>query len=205
MPPEARSAAAVFFVNGLTLTTYLVRIPALKQELHLNNGNLGLIGVLFAMAAIVAMQLVGRASRRFGASAVLKVLLPVLSVTLAGVGLAGSLLTYCVAAILLGAAHGAMDTTMNAYALSVQQRLGQSVMNRCHAAWSISAVAASLLAAALSPLNLESHVLLPTAAVPLLLLSLLLGMDNPSGNIRPTVGGRPTIGADLTKGIPLCP
>ena len=53
------------------------------------------------------------------------------------------------AAVVLGAVHGMLDVSMNAHAVAVERRLGRPIMNGCHAAWSVSAVVASLIGAAL--------------------------------------------------------
>ncbi|MFJ2565207.1 hypothetical protein ACIO02_19945 [Streptomyces sp. NPDC087568] len=49
-------ATAVFFLNGLTLSTYLVRLGSLKDKHHLSDGQLGLVGMAFAVMALACMQ-----------------------------------------------------------------------------------------------------------------------------------------------------
>src|SRR4051794_12231030 len=81
-------AIAVFFLNGLTLSTYLVRMPSLKEQHHLSDGRFGAIGMLFALAALAAMQFVGPLAARFGSRAVLRVSLAVMPVLIALLGIA---------------------------------------------------------------------------------------------------------------------
>ena len=134
------SARAVFFLNGLTLSTYLVRLPALRGEHHLTDGQLGLIGALFAVAALAAMQLVGPIAARVGARAVLRGALVVMPLLLALVGLADGPVAFALAGTALGAVHGATDAAMNAYAVTVERIGGRPILNGCHAAWSLSLI-----------------------------------------------------------------
>src|SRR4051794_32878552 len=65
-PASRWPATAVFFLNGLALSTYIIRIPALKEAHRLSNGELGAVGMLFAAAALVAMQFVSPLAARLG-------------------------------------------------------------------------------------------------------------------------------------------
>lgn len=143
-------ATAVFFLNGLTLSTYIVRLPSLKNEHHLSDGRLGVVGALFALSALAAMQGAGPLAARIGSRAVLRISLVVMPLLLAAVGLVGDPFGFALGAMALGAVHGTTDTAMNTHAVVVEQLSGRRVLNGCHAAWSISAVIASLTAAALA-------------------------------------------------------
>src|SRR5690242_11753318 len=79
-------ATAVFFLNGLTLSTYIVRIPPMKVAYHLTTGQLGVLGVLFAVAALASMQVVGALIARIGSRPVLRVSLAVMPVLLGLIG-----------------------------------------------------------------------------------------------------------------------
>ncbi|HYQ65392.1 MAG TPA: hypothetical protein VET29_19120, partial [Actinophytocola sp.] len=61
-PVAARAGWAitgVFFVNGLLIATYLVRIPALKVASGLTESRLAIVLTCFSVAALLAMQSVG--------------------------------------------------------------------------------------------------------------------------------------------------
>jgi MFS family permease len=182
-------ATAVFFLNGLTLSTYIVRLPSLKDAHHLTDGQVGAIGMLFAVAALASMQFVGPLAARIGTPAVLRGCLAVLPVLLAAVGLARGAAGFTVAVTALGAVHGATDAAMNAHAVTVERRAGRPVLNGCHAAWSLSAVAASLVATATARYGVPSAVHLGIAALVLLASGLLLGpflRSGPAGAPAPS-------------------
>lgn len=143
-------ATAVFFLNGLAMSTFIVLMPALKVSLGLTDGQLGLVGVAFALSALAAMQFVGGLVSRVGSRRVLRTSLAMLPVLLTVVGTAGGLVTLVAGALAFGLVHGATDAAMNAHAIAVERRSGRMILNGCHAAWSISAVVASLVAAGLA-------------------------------------------------------
>lgn len=84
----ARWAAPVpFLITGLVFASYFVQIPALKQQLDLSDGLLGVFLMLPVLSGLVARPMVvGWLAEAFGLTATLGGLLVVLAVTL-GVGL----------------------------------------------------------------------------------------------------------------------
>jgi MFS family permease len=189
-------ATAVFFLNGLALSTYIVRLPSLKDEYQLTDGRLGVIGVLFGLAALASMQFVGPLVARAGSRPVLRASLVIMPLLLALLGLVGGLAGFALVATALGAVHGTTDAAMNAHAVEVERLGGRPILNGCHAAWSISAVVASLTAAALAHAGVASTVHLVAAAAVLLAGGLVLGPllrpDRDSGPVpaRTRVGWR---------------
>jgi MFS family permease len=168
-------ATAVFFLNGLTLSTYLVRLPSLKGEHHLTDGRLGFVGVLFALAALTFMQFVGPLVARVGSRPVLRASLVIMPLLLAIVGLVDGFVGLAVATTVLGAVHGTTDAAMNAHAVTVERLNRRPILNGCHAAWSVSAVVASLAAAALAHAGVSFTTHLIAAATVLLAGGLVLG------------------------------
>jgi MFS family permease len=142
-----RAITSVFLLNGLALSSFIVRLPSLKAQHHLNNGQIGVVGMLFGLSALASMQFVGSLVGRFGSGPILRIALPALAVALVGVGVSGGVLAYTIAVMALGAVHGTTDAAMNAHAVTVERLAGRPILSGCHAAWSISAVIASLAGA----------------------------------------------------------
>lgn len=138
---------AVFFVNGTLFSTFISRVPSLKLDHGLTDGTLGAILTLFGMAALLTMQFVGRLVARFGSARVIRLAVVVSPFVLAGIGLAGDAVQLGAAVLLMGMMHGTLDVAMNAHAVVVERESKRSIMSGCHAAWSISAVTASLVGA----------------------------------------------------------
>ncbi|WP_290057317.1 MFS transporter [Amycolatopsis solani] len=141
------AVVAVFFFNGTLFSTFISRVPSLKLDHGLSDGRLGAILTLFGLAALVTMQFVGPLVARFGSARVIRPAVAASPFVLAGIGFAGDAVQLGAAVLLMGVVHGTLDVAMNAHAVLVEQVRKRSVMNGCHAAWSISAVAASLAGA----------------------------------------------------------
>jgi MFS family permease len=173
--PGRWAVTAVFFLNGLTLSTYIVRAPSLKDAYHLSDGRVGLNGLLFSLAALACMQFVGPLTVRIGTRRVLRTTLPVMPLLLAGIAVAPGPWWFTALGTALGALHGTTDTAMNASAVAVERQAGRPVLNSCHAAWSLSAVVASLSTVALAHAGVSLTVHLLTAGGVLLVAGLALG------------------------------
>jgi predicted MFS family arabinose efflux permease len=143
---------------------------------------------LFGIAAVITMQLAGRLAARLGSSAIVRLATVTLPVVLIGVGLAGNFAQLAAVMLVVGAVHGLLDVTMNAHAVAVERALKRPIMNGCHAAWSIGAVAGSLAggAAAQAGLSLARHYLL--LCVVLVAVALLVGRSLLHDNLGAPLG-----------------
>jgi MFS family permease len=148
MAVRGRSAVtAVFFLNGLLLSSYIVRLPSLKADHHLSNGQLGALGTLFGAAALIAMQFVGTFTARVGSARVIRVTLVALPLAVIAIGASRGVFAFALSIAVTGAVHGTLDVAMNAHAVAVERIRQRPIMSGCHAAWSVSAVLASLVGA----------------------------------------------------------
>jgi MFS family permease len=143
------AVTAVFFLNGLLLSSYIVRLPSLKADHHLSNGQLGALGTLFGAAALIAMQFVGRLTARVGSAPVIRIALLAMPLAVVAIGASHGTVAFALAVTVTGAVHGTLDVAMNAHAVAVERVRQRPIMSGCHAAWSVSAVLASVLGALL--------------------------------------------------------
>jgi predicted MFS family arabinose efflux permease len=167
----------VFFINGLTLSTLIARAPSLKAGHHLDNAQVGFIDLLFGLAAIAAMQFVAPLVGRFGSRRVLHMALSVMPLALVAVGLTRGVIDYAFATMVLGAAHGTTDSAMNAHAVAVERATGRPVLNSCHGAWSVSAIAASLVTALVVHARVTTLANFAGVAVVVLIAGLVVARD----------------------------
>ena len=135
----------VFFVNGVVIGTWVVRIPAIKDELGLGEGLLGVALLGAAVGALLAMPLVGALVSRFGSRRVVGTTALLLTLSLVLPALAPSLLFLALALAMLGAANGGLDVAMNAQAVAVERGYGRPIMSSFHAAWSFGGLAGAAL------------------------------------------------------------
>jgi len=149
VPRDLRAARlavlAVFFLNGLMLANWVVRIPAVRESLSLSEGTLGLALLGVAVGALLSMPLVGGLAVRFGSRPVVVATALLLALAVGLPALAPSLPALVAALLLLGAANGALDVSMNAQAVAVEERYGRPIMSSFHAAFSFGGLAGAIL------------------------------------------------------------
>ena len=135
----------VFFTNGVVIGTWVVRIPAVQQRLGLGEGLLGVALLGAAVGALAAMPLVGALVSRLGSRRIVGTTAALLVLALVTPALAPSLLLLVSALMLLGAANGGLDVSMNAQAVAVERGYGRPIMSSFHAAWSFGGLAGAAL------------------------------------------------------------
>jgi predicted MFS family arabinose efflux permease len=135
------AVAAVFFALGAAAGTWAARIPAVKSQLHLSAGVLGLVLLGPAIGSMLAMPATGAllgavSPRRIAQLGVLLVaaLLPLTT-------FAGSAWQLFAVLAGWGAGIGITDVAMNTEAAAVQEHLGKTTMSRFHAAYSAGGLA----------------------------------------------------------------
>jgi len=130
------SVAGLFLANGAGFGAWAASVAAVKERLGASDGQLGAALLCVAFGAMVAMPVVGW----LGARRVPRVL-TLTGVFLAAVlpmpGLVGSVPLLAGALLVLGAAAGSMDVSMNARASRVEQGWGAAIMSSFHAAFSL--------------------------------------------------------------------
>ncbi|MBV8900771.1 MAG: MFS transporter, partial [Verrucomicrobia bacterium] len=144
-----RAVAAIFFTNGAVMGSWAPLIPLVQQKLHLGTAPLGLCLLGMATGAIATMPLAGGLVNRFGSAPVVR---------LSTLSVCGAILLptvapdpwlLFVALLIVGAANGAMDVSMNAHGIAVEQALRRPVMSSYHAMYSLGGFTGALGGAAL--------------------------------------------------------
>jgi MFS family permease len=144
----ARSAVAVaFFINGFGFSTWVSRIPAVRENLQLSEGALGTALFAIAAGALLAFPLAGRGSVISGARTVTAAAGLAYCLVLPGPALVGGFLALTLSLFVFGAANGAMDVAMNALAVEVEAFVGKPIMSSFHGMWSAGGLAGAVVGA----------------------------------------------------------
>jgi MFS family permease len=154
-PARARLAVMVAFaVSGAAFANWAARIPAVKSNLGLSTGELGIALLGPAIGSLVAMPLAGVLMVRHGSRVVTRATLVLFCLTLPLPALAPSLPSLLAALVLLGVGSGALDVAMNAQAVAVEQRYGRPLMAGFHGIWSLGSLAGALAGGAAAAVGL---------------------------------------------------
>lgn len=174
-PPRAarRAVALLFLANGAALASWVPRIPAAQQQLHLSVGVLGLALLGAPAGALVAMPLGGLLIGRFGSRAVVRVAALCLCAALPLPVLAPNLALFVLALAALGASNAAMDVAMNAHGVAVEREYGRPIMSSFHALYSIGGLVGAGAAGVVAGLGVGARTHLIGAALVLAALVLV--------------------------------
>ncbi|MEH1124290.1 MFS transporter [Micromonospora sp. CPCC 206061] len=127
----------VFLAFGTALGAWTARIPAIKHDLGLGDGQLSIGLLAFAAGAITGMQVVGRLVDRHRSTAVMVPAAIVEGVCLTFPALAVDVVSLAAALFAFGAVHGSLNIAMNAHAVEVQRAWGKPIMSSFHAVYSV--------------------------------------------------------------------
>ncbi|WP_109208757.1 MULTISPECIES: MFS transporter [Microbacterium] len=135
---------AIFFVTGLGFASWASRLPAVKNDLGINDLQIGILLFVSGAASIVGLSLANVIVVRWGARRGMVATIITFSVGVLVVGLGVQLLeSYAVTAVglgLMGIGMAATDVMMNVEAAAVEQAFERTLMPLFHAFFSIGTV-----------------------------------------------------------------
>ena len=145
MTRQRRAVSVAFLAFGAVSGSWIPRLPAIKDHLHLSDAQVGYALVLFAVGAVFGAT-AARLVLAHGARAWVRVGTIAICVALAGPGLANSPLQLLAATLLLGGCAGFIDVLENAQAAELEREVGRPLINGFHGFWSLGAIIGSVIA-----------------------------------------------------------
>lgn len=155
-PPAAYLARArwlmmgLFALNGVTMSSWLARLPAVCEALGMSPGELGVVLLAGAVGALATVLAAGWIVTRFGGrfALTLSAFGFTAAFVLLGLGPAlGSVGLLTVGVFLNGCSFALGNVPMNVESAAVERRMGRSILPQFHAAFSVGAVIGSLTGA----------------------------------------------------------
>lgn len=156
-PVVRRARLAVilcFMLHGLLFATWIVRIPDVKSQLGLSDGELGLALLGAPVGAICGQFLVGWLLSKYGSKPITLLMAVSWCIVFPFLGLAPHMLVLMFVLFLYGMLSGGCDVAMNAQAAMVEKMYGRPIMAFFHGTWSV----ASLISAGIGGFLAGQHV-----------------------------------------------
>ena len=154
VPPDVLRARTLLLglygVLGLTVSSWLARLPTVRSALDLATSELGAILLVGAVGSLVTVLLAGGVVARWGSRATMLAAAVLFSVASLLLGLAptvGSVPVLVAGVVLLSASFALGNVPMNVETVVIERRMGRTVVPQFHAAFSIGSVAGSGLGA----------------------------------------------------------
>ena len=167
-PPVAARVAttAVFAFHGLALAQWFVRIPDVKIQAGLDDGELGLALLGSAVGSVSTMPIAGALTSRFGSRNVTAAFSLLFCACFLLPSFASSQWTLFAGLVCFGMAVGGIDVAFNSQASTVEKRHGQVLMSGFHGAWSLANLVGAVIATPLVALGIVpvAH-LVPTGII----------------------------------------
>ena len=136
-----------FWLLGVAVGAWVARIPEIQTRLHLDDGKLGLVLLMSAVGALVAMPQtswlagwLGARALAWGTAASMCGLLPLIAA-------APSVLTLMAVLGLYGAVTGIMGVVVNAMAVEVETAQARPILSMFHGLFSLGGLMGSAIAA----------------------------------------------------------
>ncbi|GII98742.1 fucose permease [Sediminihabitans luteus] len=158
----------MFALLGITMSSWLSRIPSIRDALDLSTSTLGVVLLAGAVGGLLTVTVAGPMVTRWGGRLAFLVSAAAFAVgfVLLGVGPAtGSVALLATGIFLSGVGAALGNVVLNVESAGVERRLGRTVLPQFHAAFSIGAVIGSLLGAACAWADVPVAVQLVATAV----------------------------------------
>jgi MFS family permease len=134
---ERRGLVLAFFVFGLFWGAWSAVLPALRQQAHLSDGQLGLALGAIAISAVPMMPVAGYLADRFGARIALPTAILAFGLVVPLPALTHSLGALVPPLVLVGLATGALEVFANTTAATWERVEGDRLMSTVHGAFSV--------------------------------------------------------------------
>ncbi len=184
--------ATCFLLTGVLSASWASRVPAIKDDLGLSDGQFAIALLGLEAGAVVGLQFGGLVVPRAGSRKALIASLLASSGALLGPAIASSLLLLAASLFLFAALNSVVDVALNAQGVAVQRLLDRPVLSSMHAMHSLGGVLGAGAGALAARINAEpsSHFLVAAVmalvaglgVTPLLLPSGIEVEEEPSGD-----------------------
>lgn len=146
-----RLMLGLYGLLGLSVSSWLARLPSVRDALELSTGELGTVLLVGAVGSLVTVLMAGAAVSRWGSRAVMLAAAAVYAVANVLLGLGpsvGSVAVLVLGVLLMSASFALGNVPLNVEAAVIERRMGRTVVPQFHAAFSIGAIAGSAIGAA---------------------------------------------------------
>jgi MFS family permease len=148
--PARKALAALFFIFGFGIIAWIPRLPEIKANLHLTNGQFGTILSLGVIGSVISLLTTGHLVHRYGSRRGLLVSATLLFGSISLIGHMTSVWQFILVNIAFGAGISAFNISVNAQAFHEQESDGANLIPRMHGTWSAGALSTVILSSFLA-------------------------------------------------------
>ncbi len=164
------AVSGVFFIAGLSFSSWASRIPDIQQRLHLSNAELGAVLLGLPTGLLISLPLAGWLVAKFGSKKVVLSAVAFYSFTLPLLGLAQNKTQLIGSLFLFGMGGNMLNISVNTQAVGTEALYGRTIMASYHGLWSL----AGFTGAAIGTLAVKFKILPYQHFFAILVISLVL-------------------------------
>ena len=172
-----RGVMALFVSLGAMISTFLSRLPSMRDELGVTKGQLSTLLIVGAIGAFVALMLTGWAVAKFGTRRLHVWSSIGYAAAFVGIGVSshfGLVLGFAGSQFLASFAFAFTNVAINAEAALTERLVGRKIMPHFHAGFSIGLAGGLAIGGLASALGVPPIVHLPVMAIVVLVIRLVL-------------------------------
>ncbi len=145
-----------FFAQGLAFSSWASRIPTIKSNLGISEGQLGTLLLLMPIGQLCTMALSGKLVAKYGSKDVLKIVVLIYPLILCLIGLAQSFEQLAAGLFFFGVIGNMCNISVNTQGVEVEKIYNKSIMSSFHGAWSIAGFTGALIGLLMMNLHIET-------------------------------------------------
>ncbi|TDD99739.1 MFS transporter [Flavobacterium cellulosilyticum] len=171
-----RWAVSLFYFGmGLCFSSWASRIPTIKADLHLSDGQLGTILFALPVGQLIMMIFSGKLVTRFGSHRVLPLAVLLYTISLTNIGLAHNSWQLGLGLVFFGVSGNLTNIALNTQGVYTEGLFKRTIMSSFHGMWSLAGFSGALVGLGMLTLKITtySHFLI-VGAIVLLLVALNL-------------------------------
>ncbi|MBO1752383.1 MFS transporter [Actinotalea sp. BY-33] len=141
-----RLLLGLYVLLGLTVSSWLSRLPSVRDQLDLTTSDLGVILLIGAVGSLTMVLVAGAIVVRWGSRRTMLVAAVLFSLATLALGLGptlGSVAVLVAGIVLMSASFALGNVPMNVETAVIERRMGRTVVPQFHAAFSIGSVVGS--------------------------------------------------------------
>ena len=178
----------LFFLFGFLIMSWVPRLPEVKANLGLSNGEFGSVIGTSAAGAVTALLTVGHLVHNYGVKLVMRTAALAMAVTLILLTNTHSTLIFLIGNIILAGAISSFYISINAQGFDYQDRTKSSVITRLSGFWSIGALLTAIVSGLLvNRIPLHIHITILSLIILLIMLIVISSMDSQLLKANPEV------------------
>ena len=159
-----------YFGMGLSFATWASRIPAIKADLQLSDGELGTILFALPVGQLTMMFFSGKLVTRFGSDRILPFSALMYAFSLTNIGLAQNAWQLALALVCFGIFGNLTNISLNTQGVYTEGIFRRTIMSSFHGVWSLAGFTGALVGLGLLTLQISTYLHFVIVAFVVLLL-----------------------------------